>query len=384
MVTENHTDEFECHENTFESTELTEQFPPQVRHSAIKAWLSRSEDALLYPADGALEPSVWEPSDLPYDIDEDKDDTMADPTVSFNFLPGYIPHRLSSFNFSVGETGSESDGTEREGQEKYEADEAMYDVLSDRSGSSEETIRPCDPSLEPRIAELENVEEEHTEPPIGLPPVSQYMDTRPTNTVTAPKIINSDDKVLGATLFATTASESQSQGETQASNPVSLSPNMQPIPHPIEKLPVHLETHPDTFTSPESTPVIAKVTPLTLENLCKLDPSTKANIETKSKVRHSRDRGLRSAPRISAKKYMTNLWEAESSAAASVISKATEAKIAGLGSLTAYQDRTQNLLGYYCKLGKAGAVRLLLEKNCNPGTKVNVIYRKAVRSISYA
>ena len=386
IVTEAHTDVLNYNQNASNVTKPTEQFTPQVRHSAIEAWLGRSEDALLYPADGGLEPSVPEMSDLPYDIDEDEDDDTAGSTVSFTLLPNHLPQRLSCFNFSADETGYETVSTGSDNKGDCEADEAVYDVLSDRSGSSEETIRPCDPSLEPLFAELENIEEDHPEPPIGLPSELKYMNTRPMNTITAPATINSDDTVLEDTPFLTAGSESQSRCETQASNPVSLSLNIPLSPHSVEKRFVHLGTHPDILNSPESTQVTAEVTPtpLTLENLGKLDPSAKANIETKSWVRQSRNRSLRSAPRISAKDYMANLWEAESSAATSVISKTTKAKLAGLGSLTAYQDRTQNLLGFYCKLGKAAAVRLLLEKNCNPGTKVGVMYQKPVRSALYA
>ena len=84
---------------------------------------------------------------------------------------------------------------------------------------------------------------------------------------------------------------------------------------------------------------------------------------------------------FSAKRYMQEIWEAESSAATSVVSETTRKKLTGGIGGTVYQDKTYNYLGKFAKEGSAGAVRLLLEKGCNPGTEVNKLSGTTFESV---
>lgn len=169
-------------------------------------------------------------------------------------------------------------------------------------------------------------------------------------------------------------------GTAQSSSPLSLE-NMNKLDSASEdktkatQKPVPLTSEnlsKPNLRSKERTKATQKPNLLTLENLNKLD--SKLNDKTKTTTKGRKlNKGKKgadiSAPRFSAKSYMQDVWEAESSAATSVMSERTKSKLAGI-SLMAYQDRTHNFLGHYSKLGKAAAVRHLLEKNCNPGTKV--------------
>ena len=73
---------------------------------------------------------------------------------------------------------------------------------------------------------------------------------------------------------------------------------------------------------------------------------------------------------FSAEEYIQNIWVAESSAATSVVSSNTSRKLqVGMGG-SAWQDRSFNYVGHYAREGSAGALRMLLQKGCNPGTRV--------------
>ena len=74
-------------------------------------------------------------------------------------------------------------------------------------------------------------------------------------------------------------------------------------------------------------------------------------------------------PQISPSVYMQEVWEAASSAATSTMSETTRRTIGGFGSGLAWQDKTAHILEKYVKLGKAAAVRELLQAGCNPGTR---------------
>lgn len=75
-------------------------------------------------------------------------------------------------------------------------------------------------------------------------------------------------------------------------------------------------------------------------------------------------------PAINAKSLMKTAWDSASAGApTSVMSEATKAKFSRI--LVPYDqfDRMNNLLREYCRHGKASAVKFLLQKGCNPGTK---------------
>lgn len=68
--------------------------------------------------------------------------------------------------------------------------------------------------------------------------------------------------------------------------------------------------------------------------------------------------------------YMRQVHDdAASSVPTSIMSTRTRETIKLAGLLLPLQDRTNNFLGRYSKMGKADAVRMLLKQGCNPGTK---------------
>ena len=91
---------------------------------------------------------------------------------------------------------------------------------------------------------------------------------------------------------------------------------------------------------------------------------------TEKKARRIMRKFRRPPPRVSAKSYIEDVYQAESSAATSVLSKRTNSMLNGNLKL---QDRTLNYLGQFAKEGKAAAVNRCLEMKCNPGTKVSLL-----------
>lgn len=98
--------------------------------------------------------------------------------------------------------------------------------------------------------------------------------------------------------------------------------------------------------------------------------------ETKQSSGHSRSSAPRSPrqrtalPAINAKSLMKTAWDTASAGApTSVMSEATKAKFSRILVPFDQFDRMHNLLREYCRQGKASAVKFLLQKGCNPGTK---------------
>lgn len=98
--------------------------------------------------------------------------------------------------------------------------------------------------------------------------------------------------------------------------------------------------------------------------------------ETKQSSGHTRLSASRSPrqrtalPAINAKSLLKTAWDsASASAPTSVMSEATKAKFSRILVPFDQFDRMHNLLRDYCKQGKASAVKFLLHKGCNPGTK---------------
>jgi ankyrin repeat protein len=73
---------------------------------------------------------------------------------------------------------------------------------------------------------------------------------------------------------------------------------------------------------------------------------------------------------IAPSNYMKDAWEAASSIATSAMSDTTRKSIR-FAITNKWLDRDLKYLEYYAKLGKAAALRTLLECSCNPGTKSN-------------
>lgn len=98
--------------------------------------------------------------------------------------------------------------------------------------------------------------------------------------------------------------------------------------------------------------------------------------ETKQSSGHTGSSASRSPrqrtalPAINAKSLLKTAWDsASASAPTSVMSEATKAKFSRILVPFDQFDRMHNLLRDYCKQGKASAVKFLLQKGCNPGTK---------------
>lgn len=98
--------------------------------------------------------------------------------------------------------------------------------------------------------------------------------------------------------------------------------------------------------------------------------------ETKQSPGHTRSSASRSPrqrtalPAINAKSLMKTAWDSASAGApTSVMSEATKARFSRILVPFDQFDRMHNLLRDYCKQGKASAVKFLLQKGCNPGTK---------------
>ncbi|MCJ1382022.1 hypothetical protein MMC17_005134 [Xylographa soralifera] len=397
------------------------QVLPEAKTQSIEAWLNLGENNVsLDPANYGLEPSISESSDLPYEVDDDGDDITQ--IASATLVPNRVPQRLSNFDFFGDQHIQESTGVGFQKQEAEDNDDLAYDVVSDSSGSygSEATVRPIAFPADPELASiLEDLDEEPLSPRKPIPPTSiendpQAMATgasqrkRPYGTPNISYDGGAESQwSLSETLLVSPTTHfilpnlglsstvslptsqlpvhdtrppqsAESHAHASGSNILHLPSNSKSNPARSPALPSSFLDVPDSQTPvinrdspqhsllPPSKPTGSNVTsPLTIENLRKLD--TPKPEKAKHTTKKSKGRS-RAKPKISAKVYMQDIWEAESSAATSIMSEGTRSKIGG-GSLTHWQDKSQNILGHYAKEGKAAAVRLLLEKNCNPGTK---------------
>ncbi|MCJ1401469.1 hypothetical protein MMC11_004683 [Xylographa trunciseda] len=396
------------------------QVLPEAKTQSIEAWLNLGEDNMSPdPANYGLEPSVTESSELPYEVDDDNDVTQI---ASATLVPNKVPQRLSNFDFFGDQRIQESSRGNIKEQEEEDIDNLAYDVVSDGSESygSEATVRPAVPSSDPELAAiLEDLDEEPLSPkhsvfapstgshpqamatstsqskvPYGTPHISHHggpeirrsvpgaLLSSPTTHFVLPNLGISSHVSMPSfqPLIHDTPQPqlSRPHAHTLESNVVHPSPvpnsnSAPPAPLPSSVLGISDSRPPIINRDSVQPPLLPPSQPkgsnvpsrLTIENLRKLETPKPEKAKLTSKKLKGRSR---TKPKISAKVYMQDIWEAESSAATSVISEGTRSKIGG-GSLTHWQDKTHNFLGHYAKEGKAAAVRLLLEKNCNPGTK---------------
>lgn len=102
-------------------------------------------------------------------------------------------------------------------------------------------------------------------------------------------------------------------------------------------------------------------------------PDSNETKQSSGQTRSSASRSPRertALPAINAKSLMKTAWDSASAGApTSVMSEATKAKFSRILVPFDQFDRMHNLLRDYCKQGKASAVKFLLQKGCNPGTK---------------
>ena len=360
------------------------QVLPEAKTQSIEAWLNLGENNISPdPANYGLEPSISDSSDLPYEVDDDDDDVTQ--IASATLVPNRVPQRLSNFDFFGDQHIQESRGIRLESQEAEENYDLAYDVVSDDSGSyrSEATVRPAALLSDPELAAiLEDLDEEPLSPKQRIYPPSIGNDPQAMATSVKQKKRLYDKSNI--------SHHGGAESQLPLSEAVLLPPNThfvlrnlglsstvclppsQPPVHdtPIPQTPesyasgpniIHLPpvppprfvrspTLPSTFLNiPESRrptldPDSLRHTllppppppkrnhgpsPLTIGNLRKLDTHKLKNATPTTKKLRGRSRAK---PKISAKVYMQDIWEAESSAATSIMSEGTRSKI-GSGSL---------------------------------------------------
>ncbi|KAE8442863.1 hypothetical protein EG329_002605 [Mollisiaceae sp. DMI_Dod_QoI] len=119
-----------------------------------------------------------------------------------------------------------------------------------------------------------------------------------------------------------------------------------------------------------NTPKVPGTSRLTGENLGRLNAQTNY-----SSIHEEGPASRTSPPRFKVERasvYMRKVFDdAASSVPTSVMSTKTREKFKLAGLMLPLQDRTNNYLGQYTKLGKADAVRMLLREGCCPGTKAH-------------
>ena len=358
---------------------------PEAKTQSIEAWLNLGENNMSSdPANYGLEPSVTESSDLPYEVDDDDDDVTQ--IVSATLVPTRVPQRLSNFDFFGDQQIQESRGIGFQDQEEDDNDDRIYDVVSDGSESygSEATVRPAALTADPELtAILEDLDEEPLSPkqtffpasigndsqamatgaelkkrPYGIPNISNYPGAENKRSLSEALLSSpSTHFVLPNLGLSSTVSllpshspvddiatpqSPKSHAHASGSNmvhpptvpksssvhlPTSLSPFAD---NPDDRGPVSDRNIPQHSLLPPVPPKENHVpSPLTIENLRRLDTPKPEKAKLATKKLKGRNRAM---PKISAKIYMQDIWEAESSAATSIMSEGTRSKIGG-GSL---------------------------------------------------
>ena len=358
------------------------QVLPEAKTQSIEAWLNLGENNMSPdPASYGLEPSITGSSDLPYEVDDDDDDDSQ--IASATLVPNRVPQRLSNFDFFGDQHIQESGGIRFQNQEEEGNDDLAYDVVSDGSESygSEATVRPAPLLLDPELAAvLEDLDEEPLPPkqpvrspsigddspamatgakqkkrPYGKPNISHHDGARslsealllsPTTHFVLPNLgLSSTASLLPSQPPVYDIPEPQapeSYAHASRSNIIHLPPVPRSSSAQLPSLPSSVPDIPDSRTSiidrdsrqhtllPPPPPKGSHVpSRLTMENLRKLDKPKPDKAKSTAKKLKGRNRAK---PKISAKVYMQDIWEAESSAATSIMSEGTRSKIGG-GSL---------------------------------------------------
>jgi hypothetical protein len=126
----------------------------------------------------------------------------------------------------------------------------------------------------------------------------------------------------------------------------------------------------DQGSSSQASPSLLRK--LTTDNLEDLNSSNKVGTKkpTIKNVKNGK-RNLEPKRLLSAKEYIEQVLENESSQATSIIPEATERQIGSKLSLTKWQDQSQGLVEKYVRNGNSRAVSILMQAHCNPGTLVS-------------
>ncbi|MCJ1276600.1 hypothetical protein MMC21_004406 [Puttea exsequens] len=114
--------------------------------------------------------------------------------------------------------------------------------------------------------------------------------------------------------------------------------------------------------------IVGKVTSLKASNLAQSTQSAESKPSIEEKEGQLTVQRLES--RISPAVYMQEVWEAASSAPTSIMSEGTRKGFNAMrASGMVWQDRHMKFVEHFAKLGKAAALRELLQAGCNPGYK---------------
>ena len=393
---------------------IPELYQSQAKARPIEAWMSHEQifplkenhDTIEYSSDG-----FTEDEDSPFDIDEDDEPELYSKEEALEEVVSLpLPDRLENFSFLDQESTLFVPGQERGNYD----DDSLFEIDSDNSSSagSDKTVRPLQKLIDELASFEDTPEQESSEPKSSMAAADDAARLAKQVQLEERLSVNS----LGSDAIAKSLDSKSDKGRRTLSGDAKIKQSCEPaftctgrhsfdskeqslpsLDHALKPLEEQMgaASHIDLsglfvttsqIQSPNvSQPITKNPRPTsnvpnallptsrsTLKNLSKLNSSGKCEAipaTQPSKKRSKKPR--RRQPIFPAKKYMQGIWEAESSATTSVVSKATHAKLGGSISITKGQDKTYNYVGYYAKQGNVGALRILLDKECNPGTKVS-------------
>lgn len=307
----------------------------------IESWLNQGSHSV--PPD-PLNEILTEVEGLPFDI-EDDEETMI-PSRTEEPALDRIPGRLANFDFL--DTSSYTSHLPQPDVCENEGDELPFDIDADDANSleSEITARPPVNTLGSHAKEtlqiLDDLDKVASSP--ELPGVISH--------------VVSDETPFAASQMSANFDSPRRTTSNLLKNNSTGPPNVFSSHDVSDEINPYFPSQPSPKKQPTVQIPAKKAQSLTLENLRKLEQPGNPHIP---KIPINRKY----------KAYMQDVWEAESSQATSVISKETRRKLSGSVNLTAWQDLSFDYLTHYASKGKAQAVRLLLERGCNPGTKVS-------------
>ena len=380
---------------------------------SIETWLNLQDNTNIdLEVDNSYRPAP-EYDQLPYEVIEDED--IQEPVTRVFYLPDYLPERLSTFDILEEGNGIDLPEDQYEVITEDEELDLPYQIVSDDS-CSEATVRQTDAPPE-WLSQLSD--EDLLSPPMTAPAesldkmlrkdvltseaqecLSEPIKANPSAAAVHRSDSSNDIANAGAkspedvsTIAVHSVSPDASSNSINSESSAFQTPGETPIiaVHPMPADPSKnsvipesstLHTHPPrTSTSKRPSKAARRsykpdvTAALTAENLARLhdsrmNDSTRANDHDVQTSVQSPKSSLRPEPRISAKSYMHETWEAESSAVTSIMSANTMLKLGRNISMLPWQDRSFKYLDHYAKQGQAAAVRYLLEAKCNPGTRV--------------
>ena len=349
-------DDFDIEQLHLEAT--TNVLEPE-KTRAIDFWIDRTMDAQVEKRTNRRKNSHEE--GLAFEVEDDEeepegemdDDDAQDPFKS-------IGDRLANFEFLEDNAATFASESKSVANRFFDIDdhaenELAFDIEEDdmQSVSSQRTVRVSQNTAEAPPEDLQQLFEELED--------SMPSPKFPSPTL-LPKLPPIEEETHEADNFLLSTEEGVLTEQSEMINIDAPSGTLKQLAIASESYEVKADEADQNQQTLVQTAIQA---PLTLVNLKKFDgihiPPAKAKKERKRRnwTRH----------RISAKRYMQEVWEAESSVATSVMTDRARDKLSRIG-LTSWMNSSANWLDDNAAQGRAKVVRLLLEKGCNPGTKV--------------